>query len=109
MTPTQGLINRLWTGRQTALEGGQREANGTFATTILKPIRAIHFFRDILRYGFVESSLRTGELVGGCVGAALWKQPCAVEAQHFFFDHSPHEVGNVHFVSTVPEFSVEPI
>ena len=57
VTPAKRLINCLRTGRQAALEGSQREANCTFATTILKTISAIHFFSDVGRHGFVECCL----------------------------------------------------
>ena len=108
MAPAKGLINCLWTGSQTALERGQREANGTFATTILKTICAIHFFGDIGRHGFVKGSFSAGELVGGGIGSASGKSRVPSSAA-FLFDHPPHEVGNIYLVGAVPKFSVEPV
>ena len=104
----EGLEDGLGAGGETALEGGERKADRAFAFAV-ELVGLAHFRFHIIRYRFVERGFEIGELVVDGVGAALGEQRCAIELDQFLLHHAADEVGAIHLVDAVAEFSIEAV
>ena len=98
--------DRLRTGRQPALQDGQREADGIGAAALaggLEPVGAVHLLPHVLGDQLVQLLLRPGQGEGDGVGAALGEQRLALEGQQLLLDHPVHQPVGVHRVHPVAE------
>ena len=103
------MVDGLWAGGESSLEGSEREANRSLARTG-QLVGLAHFRFHVIRYGLVQANFDVGKLVVYRVGFAFWEQWCIVELDQLFLDHTSHQVRAINLVSGItPELAVEPV
>ena len=104
----QGLKDRFGTGGQTALQGGQGEADRTFPLTI-ESVSLTHFGTHILGHSFIEHRFTVRQWIVDGIGAAFREQRRPIKPHQFLLHHPPHQVGHIHLMHSIPELAIEAI
>ncbi len=107
-TAFERLVDRLGTGGQATLKGGERETDRPLSRTG-QLVGLAHFGFDVICNSLVERGLRFGERVVDGVCLPFREERRVVELDEFFLDHPPHQIGNIDLVDAVAEFAIEPI
>ena len=89
-TAYEALVDRLRAGGQTALQHGEREADGVLALAA-EPLGAVHPLADVVGDLLVQVVLQRGQLVGHGLGDALGEELLALEGEQVLLDHAAHD------------------